>query len=168
MWNSTEKVIRLINRDKYLNDIIKSKDNGFPKVITGIRRCGKSYLLNNIFKEYLISSGVSEKNIINIDLTKLSNSYYRDPVYLYEHIVELTKNNNEMFYVIIDEIQEVYSIVNTALTNGEHIKAKSKDEEIISFVDVVLDLASLDNIDLYVTGSNSKMLSTDIVTEFRD
>ena len=168
MWKSTEKVIRLINRDKYLNDIIKSKDNGFPKVITGIRRCGKSYLLNNIFKEYLISSGVSEKNIINIDLTKLSNSYYRDPIYLYEHIVELTKKNNEMYYVIIDEIQEVYSIVNTALTNGEHIKAKSKDEEIISFVDVVLDLASLDNIDLYVTGSNSKMLSTDIVTEFRD
>lgn len=168
MWNSTKKVIRLINRDKYLNDIIKAKDNRFPKVITGIRRCGKSYLLNNIFKEYLISSGVSDKNIINIDLTKVSNSYYRDPIYLYDYVVELTKNNNEMFYVIIDEIQEVYSIVNTALTNGEHIKAKLNDKEIISFVDVVLDLASLDNIDLYVTGSNSKMLSTDIVTEFRD
>ena len=137
----------MIKRDKYLNEIIKAKNNGFPKVITGIRRCGKSYLLNNIYKEYLLSVGVNSKNIINIDLTKISNSYYRDPLYLYEHVVEITKKNKGMNYVIIDEIQEVYSIVNIAITNGEHIKAKSTDEEIISFVDVVLDLASLDNID---------------------
>lgn len=158
----------MICREKYLNELIKAKNNGFPKVITGIRRCGKSYLLNNIYKEYLLSSGVKCENIINLDLTMVSNAYYRDPIFLYEHIVEITKNSKDINYVIIDEIQEVYSIVNPALTKGEHVKAKSIDENIISFVDVILDLASLDNIDLYVTGSNSKMLSTDIVTEFRD
>lgn len=158
----------MICREKYLNELIKAKNNGFPKVITGIRRCGKSYLLNNIYKEYLLHSGVKCENIINLDLTMVSNAYYRDPIFLYEHIVEITKKSKDINYVIIDEIQEVYSIVNPALTKGEHVKAKSRDENIISFVDVILDLASLDNIDLYVTGSNSKMLSTDIVTEFRD
>ena len=101
-------------------------------------------------------------------MTKISNAYYRDPLYLYNHIIELTKNNIGMNYVILDEIQEVYYIINIALTDGKHIKAKSTDEEVISFVDVILDLASMNNIDLYVTGSNSKMLSTNIVTEFRD
>ena len=158
----------MIERNKYLNLLIAAKDNGFPKVITGIRRCGKSYLLSKIYKKYLIDNGISNSNIIEIDLTKISNAYYRDPLYLYNHIIELTKNNIGMNYVILDEIQEVYSIINIALTDGKHIKAKSTDEEVISFVDVILDLASMNNIDLYVTGSNSKMLSTDIVTEFRD
>lgn len=148
--------------------LIATNNNGFPKVITGIRRCGKSYLLSKIYKQYLIDNGISNSNIIEIDLTKISNAYYRDPLYLYNHIIELTKNNIGMNYVILDEIQEVYSIINIALTDGKHIKAKSTDEEVISFVDVILDLASMNNIDLYVTGSNSKMLSTDIVTEFKD
>ncbi len=150
------------------NLLIATNNNGFPKVITGIRHCGKSYLLSKIYKQYLIDNGISNSNIIEIDLTKISNAYYRDPLYLYNHIIELTKNNIGMNYVILDEIQEVYSIINIALTYGKHIKAKSTDEEVISFVDVILDLASMNNIDLYVTGSNSKMLSTDIVTEFRD
>ena len=158
----------MIEREKYLKLLINSKENGFAKVITGIRRCGKSYLLNTIYKKYLIKNGVDKNNIIEIDLTKISNAYYRDPIYLYEYVKSLIKKNDNMKYVILDEIQEVYSIVNLALTDGKHIKAKSSDEDIISFVDVVLDLASLDNVDLYVTGSNSKMLSTDIVTEFRD
>lgn len=158
----------MIERKKYLQLLIDSKENGFPKVITGIRRCGKSYLLNKIYKNYLLEKGVPEKNIISIDLTKISNAYYRDPIYLYEHIIELTKHNVGVNYIILDEIQEVYSIINLALTDGKHVKAKTNDEDIISFVDVVLDLASIDKIDLYITGSNSKMLSTDIVTEFRD
>lgn len=110
----------MICREKYLNELIKAKNNGFPKVITGIRRCGKSYLLNNIYKEYLLSSGVRCENIINLDLTMVSNAYYRDPIFLYEHIVEITKKSKDINYVIIDEIQEVYSIVNPALTKGEH------------------------------------------------
>lgn len=158
----------MIARDKYLNLLINSRENGFPKVITGIRRCGKSYTLNTIYKQYLVQNGVKESQIIELDLTKISNAYYRDPLYLYEHIISLTSGSDDMHYVFLDEIQEVYSIVNLSLTNGKHVKAKPKDEDIISFVDVVLDLASIRNIDLYVTGSNSKMLSTDIVTEFRD
>lgn len=158
----------MIEREKYINQLIKSRNNGFPKVITGIRRSGKSYLLNTLYKEYLLKDGVNPKNIIELDLTKISNSYYRDPIFLYNHIVDITKNNEGINYVILDEIQEVYPIINLALTKGEHIKAKSKDEDIITFVDVVLDLASQSNIDLYITGSNSKMLSSNIITEFRD
>lgn len=158
----------MIERKKYLDLLIKSKENSFPKVITGIRRCGKSYLLNVLYKDYLLKNGVDENNIIEIDLTKISNAYYRDPIYLYEHVVSLVNKNNGTSYVFIDEIQEVYPIVNLALSEGKHIKAKSSDEDIVSFVDVVLDLASLQNVDLYITGSNSKMLSSDIITEFRD
>lgn len=158
----------MIERPKYLSSLIKSKNNGFPKVITGIRRCGKSYLLNTIYKEYLLNQGINENNIIDMDLAKISNAYYRDPIYLYEHIVKVTKNNDGINYVFLDEIQEVYDIINLALTDGKHIKAKKSDEDVIGFVDVILDLASLKNIDLYVTGSNSKMLSSDIVTQFRD
>ncbi len=158
----------MIERKKYLDLLIKSKENGFPKVITGIRRCGKSYLLNVFYKDYLLKNGVDENNIIEIDLTKISNAYFRDPIYLYEHVASLVNKNNGTSFVFIDEIQEVYPIVNLALSEGKHIKAKSNDEDIVSFVDVVLDLASLKNVDLYITGSNSKMLSSDIITEFRD
>lgn len=164
----TEKRNTMIARDKYLNLLIAAKQNGFPKVITGIRRSGKSYLLNTIFKNYLTENGVKNENIIILDLTKLSNAYYRDPIYLYDYILDLTKDKSQFYYVILDEIQEVYSLVNLALTEGKHQKATSKDVDIISFVDVILDLGSKENIDLYVTGSNSKMLSSDIVTEFRD
>lgn len=158
----------MIERKKYLDLLIKSKENGFPKVITGIRRCGKSYLLNVLYKDYLLKNGINENNIIEIDLTKISNAYYRDPIYLYEHVVSLVNKNDGISYVFIDEIQEVYPIVNLALSEGKHIKAKNSDVDIVSFVDVVLDLASLQNVDLYITGSNSKMLSSDIITEFRD
>ena len=158
----------MIERKKYSDWLIRNMNNGLPKVITGIRRCGKSYILNNIFKSYLIDIGVSESNIIYIDLTKISNAYYRDPIYLFEYVKELINKNEGMNYVIIDEIQEVYSIINLALTNGKHVKAKSKDNDLISFVDVVLDLSQFENVDLYITGSNSKMLSSDIITEFRD
>lgn len=158
----------MVQRDKYLNLLISAKDNGFPKVITGIRRCGKSYTLNTIYRQYLLNSGVNNDNILYIDLTKISYSYYRDPIYLYEYIIKLTSDKSNRYYVIIDEIQEVFPIVNLALTDGKHIRAKVNDSDIITFVDVILDLASQPNIDLYVTGSNSKMLSSDIVTEFRD
>ena len=168
MWNSTKKANRMIKREKYLNLLIEAKDNGFPKVITGIRRCGKSYLLNTIFKKYLIENGVKESNIFCVDLNEISNSKYRDPLYLYEYIMQLTSNIKTKAYVFIDEIQEVFPIVNIALTNGRHVKATSADEERISFVDVVLDLSHHSNIDLYITGSNSKMLSSDVITEFRD
>ena len=157
----------MIERSVYLNKLIKSKENGFPKVITGIRRCGKSYLLKEIYKKYLIKTGVKESNILVLELDEEENSKYRDPIYLGDFVRNFC-NNKSMCYVFLDEIQKVIPIVNPVLTNGEHIKAKDTDEDVISFVDVVLGLSHKPNIDLYVTGSNSKMLSTDIITEFRD
>lgn len=158
----------MILRQKYLNLLLESKNNGFPKVITGIRRCGKSFLLNTIYKNYLLENKVPKQNIIQIDLTLISNALYRDPINLYEHVIDLTKANEGTSYVFLDEIQQVYPILNPALTDGKHIKAKDDDTEVITFVDLVLDLASKSNIDLYITGSNSKMLSSDIVTQFHD
>ena len=156
-----------IKRNKYLRQLIESRDNGFPKVITGIRRCGKSYLLKEIYREYLKSDGVLADDIIILELDDDRNVRYRDPLVLGDHIRELCRDRLKC-YVIIDEIQKVYSIVNPNLTDGKHVLAKNSDTEIITFVDVVLGLSREKNIDLYITGSNSKMLSTDIITEFRD
>ena len=157
----------MIKRDKYLNQLISAQKNGFPKIITGIRRCGKSFLLKEIYREYLINSGVSENKIIILELDDDRNIKYRDPIVLGEYIREQCKGEGE-FFVFIGEVQKVYKILNPVLTEGKHILAKEDDEETISFVDVVLGLSREKNIDLYVTGSNSKMLSSDIVTEFRD
>ena len=157
----------MIKRDLYLNKLIKAINNGFPKVITGVRRCGKSYLLKELFKNHLLESGIRAENIIILELDDQKNSYYRDPIYLGDYIRNKCSSKNK-YFVFLDEIQRVYSIVNPTLTDGKHILAKEGDTEIISFVDVILGLSHEPNIDLYVTGSNSKMLSSDIVSEFRD
>ena len=157
----------MIKRDKYLNQLIENQKNGFPKIITGIRRCGKSYLLNEIYKNYLIEQGIAEDNILILELDDDRNIRYRDPLYLGEYVRESCKGKENCF-VFIDEIQLVYSIINPNLTDGKHILATKNDQQIITFVDVILGLSREKNIDLYVTGSNSKMLSSDIVTEFRD
>lgn len=157
----------MIERNIYLQQLIAARGNGFPKVITGIRRCGKSYLLKNIYKEYLLQDGVPEDHIIILELDDDKNSGYRDPLELGNHIRDLCTGMSQCF-VFIDEIQKVYTLVNPALTDGKHVLAKEEDTETISFVDVVLGLSREDNIDLYITGSNSKMLSSDIITEFRD
>ena len=157
----------MIERNVYLNKLIESRENGFPKVITGIRRCGKSYLLEEIYKKYLIDSGVNEKNIIIIDLEEEENYEYYDPINLSNHVLDLC-DKDKMNYVFIDEIQNVVPIINPVFTDGKHIKAKPNDENAITFAKIVLSLSKKKNIDLYVTGSNSKMLSTDVQTEFRD
>ncbi len=157
----------MIKRDKYLNKLIANMNNGFPKVITGMRRSGKSYLLKEIFRQYLINKDVHEENILTIELDDDRNSQYRDPIELGKYVREKCFGK-ERCYVFLDEIQKVYAIVNPNLTEGKHILAGKGDMEIITFVDVVLGLAREENIDLYITGSNSKMLSTDIITEFRD
>lgn len=157
----------MIKRTKYLNQLIALKNNGFPKVITGPRRTGKSYLLHEIFTDYLIENNVPEENIILIELDDDKNAHLRNPIELGKYVRSITKDKSDC-YVILDEIQRVFTIVNPALTGGKIKLAKAKDTETISFVDVVLGLSHEKNIDLYITGSNSKMLSTDIVTEFRD
>lgn len=132
-----------IERNEYLNKLIVRKENGLIKIITGIRRCGKSYLLDPIFKNYLLSSGVDSKHIIKLDLDNIKNDKYLDPHELYRFI-ETQIKDDKMYYVLIDEIQKVENF--EAVLNG---------------------LLHIRNIDVYVTGSNSKFLSSDIITEFR-
>ncbi|MBR5647301.1 MAG: ATP-binding protein [Treponema sp.] len=155
-------------RPKYLNQLINSRQNGFPKVITGIRRCGKSYLLKELYRAYLLTQGVKENNIIILELDDAKNVSFRNPLKLNEFILSKCMNKNEQYYIFLDEIQRVYTIVNPDLTDGKIVLAKDDDKEIVSFVDVILGLSHESNIDLYITGSNSRMLSSDIVTEFRD
>ena len=157
----------MIERNVYLSKLISAKGNGFPKIITGVRRCGKSYLLKEIFKKHLLGEGVSEDNIIIVELDDLKNVKYRNPIELDKYIRNKC-NVNTINYVFIDEVQLVTTIVNPIFTNGEYVIAKEDDKDVISFVEVVLGLSREKYIDLYATGSNSKMLSSDVITEFRD
>ena len=157
----------MIERNVYLEKLIKSKENGFPKIITGIRRCGKSYLLEEIYTTHLIDNGVNPQNILIIDLDEEENYNLYDPINLSNYVLSKC-NDNEMNYVFIDEIQNVVSIINPIFTEGKHVLARSDDKNTINFAKIVLSLSKKKNIDIYVTGSNSKMLSTDVQTEFRD
>jgi predicted AAA+ superfamily ATPase len=132
-----------INRDKYLNELISKMHNKMIKIITGIRRCGKSYLLNEIFFDYLILSGIKEDHIIRISLEDLENEHLTEARVLNEHIKSLIIDD-QMHYLIVDEIQQVDRFV--PLLNG-WLKIK--------------------NLDVYVSGSNSRFLSKDVITEFR-
>ena len=149
----------VIERSKYLKQLIEKKENGFIKVITGVRRCGKSYLLFNLYREYLNSVSVEDKHIIELALDEARNAKYRNPLELDKYIREQITDKNQMYYVFLDEIQKVAEIQNPHIDDPD---AK------IRFVDVLLGLMKIKNVDLYVTGSNSKMLSSDILTEFRD
>lgn len=146
-----------INRDRYL-DIIKSFAwDGQVKVITGIRRCGKSYLLNNIYRDSLLADGVKPENIISIALDLAKDIKYRNPLELSEYVRSMIEGKEENFYLFIDEIQMSDEVQNPYNPEGKRI----------TFYDALNDLRSLPSLDVYVTGSNSKMLSSDILTEFR-
>ncbi len=147
-----------IERKKYLEKLISKKENGLVKVITGIRRCGKSYLLFKIYKDYLKSVGVEEECIVCLALDDDENIRYRNPIELGKHLRGLTADQSKTYYVFLDEIQKVVTIQNPYIEGVE---------DKISFVDVLLGLMKRENVDVYVTGSNSKMLSSDILTEFR-
>lgn len=148
----------MIERKRYLDKLIRKKENGLVKVITGIRRCGKSYLLFELYHSYLNSIGVDDSQIIELALDLDENSTYRDPFELGKYIRSKIVDKNKMYYVFLDEIQMVEEAINPEAHSVE-IK--------IGFVDVVLGLMKIKNVDLYITGSNSKMLSTDILTQFR-
>ena len=132
-----------INRDYYLNKLIKSQNNKLVKIITGIRRCGKSYLLNTMFLNYLKKQGIDKDHIIKMAFDIPKNKKYHDPEVLYDYFENLIKDN-KTYYFLLDEIQEVKE-----------------------FESVLNGLLRIENTDVYVTSSNSKFLSTDIITEFR-
>lgn len=132
-----------IKREKYLNDLINRMHNGMIKVITGIRRCGKSYLLFKIFKDYLLKQDIPESHIITVELDQRKNRKYRDPDVILDYIESLI-NDHGQYYILLDEVQML-------------------DE----FEEVLNSLLHIQNADIYVTGSNSKFLSKDVITEFR-
>lgn len=132
-----------IKRDFYLNELIEGLDNGLVKIVTGIRRCGKSYLLDPIFKNYLMDQGVKEDHIIKLDLDERDNYIYHNPDELNKYVKSKIIDKDK-YYVILDEVQKV--------------------EE---FESVLIGFLHMKNVEIYVTGSNSKFLSSDIITEFR-
>lgn len=148
----------MIERARYLDKLIRKKENGLVKVITGVRRCGKSYLLFELYHSYLNSIGIDDGHIIELALDLDANSTYRDPFELGKYIRSKIVDKKKMYYVFLDEIQMVEEAVNP---DAHSVEIK------IGFVDVVLGLMKIKNVDLYITGSNSKMLSTDILTQFR-
>lgn len=145
---------QIIRRNSYLNRLIEKKENGLIKVITGIRRCGKSYLLFNLFYDYLVESGVSEEQIITIALDDDTFVRYRDPDELSKYIRAKIVNKGQ-YYILIDEVQ--YAITREELKNPENTR----------LYNVLNGLMRLRNVDIYVTGSNSKMLTKDVLTAFR-
>ena len=147
-----------IKRQQYLDELISYKDNGRIKIITGIRRCGKSYLLFKIYKDYLLSKGIKEEQIVELALDNYKNRKYRNPDELNDFI-ESKISDNQKHYIFIDEIQYTATIQNPYIDDPN---------EKITFVDVLLSWMSNPNLDIYVTGSNSKMLSKDVLTQFRD
>ena len=134
----------IIKRDKYLDLLIRHKHNGMIKIITGIRRCGKSFLLANFFKESLLNEGVREDHIVQIDFEDIKNKSLRDPEECYKYLSKAIKKDSKMHYILLDEVQKL--------------------EE---FPDVLNGLMHFSNADVFVTGSNSHFLSKDVVTEFR-
>ncbi len=132
-----------IKRDQYLNRLINKKENGLVKIVTGIRRCGKSYLLDPLYKNYLLNNGVQEDHIIKLDLDERKNSAFLNPDKLDDYVRNLIIDK-DMYYLILDEVQKVED-----------------------FESVLNGFLHINNLDIYVTGSNSKFLSSDIVTEFR-
>lgn len=159
--------VRMIERPRYIEKLVSYKDNDRVKIITGIRRCGKSYLLKELYASYLHLNGIDEKHFVYIALDDFDNSHLWNPVELNKYIRSLIVDN-QMYYIVIDEIQNVFDIKNPIFTNGKIVKAKKTDEDKLGFVQVVLGLMKIENVDLYITGSNSRFLSKDIVTDFRD
>ena len=133
----------VVKRDTYLNKLISKKHNGLIKVVTGVRRCGKSYLLFNLFKEHLLSEGVDKKHIIEIAFDAFENKQFQDPYVLMPYLKDQIADD-EMYYVLLDEVQLL----------GE-------------FEAVLNSLIRMENVDVYVTGSNARFLSKDVITEFR-
>lgn len=146
-----------IERPYYMNQLLRRQNNGRIKIITGIRRCGKSYLLFHLFRNYLISQGVEKDRIIELALDELANARLRNPFELDAWIRKQIRPYSGKYYIFIDEIQFSTEEKNPYVSEGT-----------VTFVDALLGLMKIPGVDIYVTGSNSRMLSTDILTQFRD
>ncbi len=144
-----------IKRDFYLNQLIEKQGNGMIKIITGIRRCGKSYLLFELFRKYLLQSGVLQEQIIALSLDDDENEEYLNPTKLSQYLKSKIIDDEKMFYILLDEAQ-------LAITEEEY-----KGKGMVKLYGILNSLLKHRNVDIYITGSNSKFLSSDILTEFR-
>lgn len=147
--------MKTINRDLYLNQIIDRKENGLIKIITGIRRCGKSYLLFNLYYNYLLENGVKDDHIIKVALDDDDNKELRDPDNLSAFLHSKIGDDKDMYYILLDEVQ--FAISNEELSKNEPIRLYG----------ILNGLLRRKNVDVYITGSNSRFLSSDVMTEFR-
>jgi len=143
VFTQKSSVTMIIERNKYLNVLLDNRHNGLVKIVTGIRRSGKSFLLFNIFKHRLMEEGVDQQHIIEMQFDDFANKKYREPSYFYSYVKEQIKDGR-MYYLILDEVQML-------------------DD----FEDVLNGLMHIENVDIYVTGSNARFLSKDVITEFR-
>ena len=157
----------IIERPSYIDKLLAKQWNGKVKIITGLRRCGKSFLLSTLYKNRLLADGVVEDQFIEIALDRKSGVQYRNPNLLFDYIIEKTKDKNKKYYVFIDEIQLSFKVKNNDIDESI-VPEEERDSLYTTFYDVLNDLIARRNLDVYVTGSNSKMLSKDIVTNFRD
>lgn len=155
-----------IKRDIYLNRLISKMHNGKVKIITGIRRCGKSYLLRHIFKDYLMENGVAPDHILEIALDQKKYEKYRNPNALYQYVISRIGKKGE-YYLFVDEIQLSYKVKRDDV-ELDGIAEEDRELAYTTFYDILNDLMARPNLDIYVTGSNSRMLSKDIATNFRD
>ena len=156
-----------IKRDQYISELLSKRWNGKVKIITGIRRCGKSFLLFTLYKDYLLKEGVEKDFFVELALDKKAHVKYRNPNELYDYVLRKTKDAEKRYYVFIDEIQLSYKVKNENMDESL-VPEEDRDMLYTTFYDILNDLMEHKNLDIYVTGSNSKMLSKDIVTNFRD
>ena len=157
----------IIQRDQYVSELLSKRWNGKVKIITGIRRCGKSFLLSTLYKDYLLKEGVEKDCFVELALDKKAHIKYRNPNELYNYVLRKTQNDEKRYYVFIDEIQLSFKVKNEDVDESL-VPEEERDMLYTTFYDILNDLMARNNLDIYVTGSNSKMLSKDIVTNFRD
>ena len=157
----------IINREQYVKALLNKRWNGKVKIITGIRRCGKSFLLSTLYKDYLKAEGVTDDCFIEIALDKKAHVKYRNPNELYDYVLSKTQDVAKRYYVFIDEIQLSFKVKNEDVDESL-VPEEDRDMLYTTFYDILNDLMGRSNLDIYVTGSNSTMLSKDIVTNFRD
>ena len=157
----------IIRRDRYLQRIIARKHNGLVKIITGIRRCGKSFMLFDLFRGHLVSEGVDSGHIIGVDLEDKEYAPLRNPNRLFDYIMERMPHDGKWVYVFIDEIQMCRKVLMDGV-NRKDILPEDLADAYITFYDILNSLRKKPNVDVYVTGSNSKLLSKDVATNFRD
>jgi len=156
----------IIKRDQYVNRLIAAKHDNFIKVIVGIRRCGKSYLLFNLFKQHLLDSGVGRDHIIEIDLEHPETADLVNPIELDKYIRSKITADGKMNYILIDEIQYCGKAIPEGL-DISRIHPDDRERMFVDFYRVLNGLRTTPNVDVYVTGSNSRMLASDVATEFR-